>query len=502
MERSLAQGRPPTGPTGSRAGRGAARASLLTGVAVVFVMLVIYGASNLDRGNFYNHFVWQASAWLEGHADIRYPVYAYQGLGASNDYFQDVLETTDAQGQPTGRGLIPFPPLPAVVLLPFVALFGLTTNAQLIATILGALDVGLAFWVLGRLPVRPSVRLATTVFFGLGTVFWYAAELGSTWFLAHVVAVGLTLLAVGVALDADPRALAGAAHDDWEDPRDRAGGPPARSALAAAGPSPSASASVARSAWRTAWPLDGRQVLAGLLLGLAATARLTVVLGLPFFALVGGGGGWVRRGLSAAVGAAIPIAGLLVYNLVSTGHLFSPVYEHLYQTEISFYPPIFPYLHYHADWSIEDPRYIPQNLVLMLAGLPQLLPSCDVQGAPAGILQTVCRLQPRADGMSLLLTSPALLLGVPALRAWGKGRIVTGAGLAILLIAIADLMHFSQGWVQFGYRFSNDFIPFLLLIVALGMDRLGGVTRLAVVLIGLSIAVNLWGVAWGHILGW
>ena len=29
-------------------------------------------------------------------------------------------------------------------------------------------------------------------------------------------------------------------------------------------------------------------------------------------------------------------------------------------------------------------------------------------------------------------------------------------------------MHFSQGWVQFGYRFSNDFAPFAMILVTLG----------------------------------
>ena len=32
-------------------------------------------------------------------------------------------------------------------------------------------------------------------------------------------------------------------------------------------------------------------------------------------------------------------------------------------------------------------------------------------------------------------------------------------------------MHFSQGWVQFGYRFSNDFVVFALPLVALGMRQ-------------------------------
>ncbi len=508
MDRSLARGAPPPDDAGSRLEPLAARATLATGLAIVLVMLLVYAVSNPIRRNTYNHFVWQASAWLEGQASIRYPVHASDRLGAANDYFQDVLVVVDAEGHATGRAFIPFPPLPAVVLLPFVAVFGLATNAALIAMVLGALVVGLAYWVIGRLPVRPSVRLATTLAFGVGTVFWYAAQAGSTWYFAHVVAVGSTLLAIAIALDGDPDALAASAHDDWEDPADREG----VGAIGAAGTA-SASASTrgesgASRSGRPAWivaalPLDRRQVLAGFLLGLAATARLTVAFGLPFLVLVGSGRTWQRRGLSAVVGAAIPIAALLLYDLVSTGHFFHPAYEYLYRVETGIYPRLFPYLDYHADWAIEDPRYIPQNLALMLAGLPEILPRCDAAGAVRGFFDEACPyIRPRADGMSLLLVSPILLVGLPALRGWGKGRLVTGAALSIALIAIVNLMHFSQGWVQFGYRFSNDFIPFALLLLALGMERLGGVRWWVALLLIVSILVNLWGIGWSRVLGW
>ena len=43
----------------------------------------------------------------------------------------------------------------------------------------------------------------------------------------------------------------------------------------------------------------------------------------------------------------------------------------------------------------------------------------------------------------------------------------------MVLIALVNLMHFSQGWVQFGYRFSNDFAPFALVLVALGIAAPG-----------------------------
>ena len=51
-----------------------------------------------------------------------------------------------------------------------------------------------------------------------------------------------------------------------------------------------------------------RQLLAGLLFGLACTARLTSLFAAPFFMLVGGGRGWWRRGAGRpALGAAIPV---------------------------------------------------------------------------------------------------------------------------------------------------------------------------------------------------
>ena len=93
--------------------------------------------------------------------------------------------------------------------------------------------------------------------------------------------------------------------------------------------------------------------------------------------------------------------------------------------------------------------------------------------------------------------------GLPAVRwGFGRSRLVTGAGLAVVLIAFVNLMHFSQGWVQFGYRFSNDFAPFALVLLALALQWRARVGWLAVGLIAFSIAMNLWGVYWGGAYGW
>ena len=128
---------------------------------------------------------------------------------------------------------------------------------------------------------------------------------------------------------------------------------------------------------------------------------------------------------------------------------------------------------------------------------------CVEPGAARGLFDAACPLAvPRDTGMSVLLTSPAYFLALPILGAFGRSRLVTGALIAVVAIALFDLMHFSQGWVQFGYRFSNDAAPFALPLVALGFERLAVRRRygmlLGMTLVVLSLAINLWGVLWSR----
>ncbi|HEY5486376.1 MAG TPA: hypothetical protein VIK06_01905 [Candidatus Limnocylindrales bacterium] len=561
-------------------------------LALMAFCLVVFILSNPDRRNYYVHFVTQAQAWLDGRTSIPLPDY------------QDTMPILNAAGQNTGQGVIPFPPFPALVLLPFVSIWGAATNQQLLATILGAIDVGIAYWMLGFLPIRQAVRGLTALFLGLGTVLWYASALGTTWFFAHVVAVGCLLLAVGLALSADrdaaePRpasqGLVALRHAELPSASSLvvlallaalgglffalAGTGTTAAGLAALGVllmvllaglavlvagrfavlAPLAvllalgvafpaillagahSASVLLLAdviafaavagllilsFRSPGKIDGalgafsrmltqpesRQVAAGVLFGLAVTARLTILFGLPFFLLVGGGGTWLRRGLLAGAGAAIPLVALLVYTFASTGHLFNPAYDYLYHQELGYGTSFG--LDYNPSFSIEDIRYIPHNIGIFLLGMPTIFPTqlpnegalvCTA-GQARGLFDLSCPTAlPSALGMSVLLTSPAYLLAgfafVPA-RLRQLDRATVGAGLAVVAIAFVNLMHFSQGWVQFGYRFSNDFVPFALILVALGASRLGRWWPILGVLVAASIAINLWGVVWGVMLGW
>lgn len=431
-------------------------------VALTLLAAMVYLLVNSSRPTPFNHFVWQAQALLDGDFAIRWPVHGE----FANWYLQDVMPLPDRPGY----GLLPFPPLPAVLLIPFVAVFGLATDQTLLAVLLGALNVALTWRMVTRITPKPVTAAVVTAFFAFGTVHFYAAMLGSTWFLAHVVATTFLLIGITFALDGERQELV-------------------RLRLRQLG------AAVPRRL-----PLDGVQLVAGLIFGVAALARLPVIFGLPFFVFVGGGGSYRKRALSAGLGAVLPVALLGLYNLVSSGHVFNPAYDWLYvhQTENLGYAP--PGLEGNREWGPEHPFYIPINAIIMFAWPPTLLPYGTECGL--GLLNPDCPVAiPSQFGMSIVLTSPAYLLALPIVLAAWRDRLVLGSALAVLAIGVVNLAHFSQGWVQFGYRFSNDFAPFALVLVTVAIARLG-VLKLAVALVAASILVNAWGVYWGVTLRW
>ncbi len=98
--------------------------------------------------------------------------------------------------QYNGRYYIIEAPLPAILLLPLVALFGAQANQTLLAAVLGAVAVGAA-WELGeRFGLSRTSNLWICAFLLAGTDLLWCAMFGDVWFLAHVSAVCFTLLAL------------------------------------------------------------------------------------------------------------------------------------------------------------------------------------------------------------------------------------------------------------------------------------------------------------------
>jgi uncharacterized protein (DUF697 family) len=188
---------------------------------------------------------------------------------------------------PGGGGwYVVYPPVPALLLVPFVALFGTDFPQQVASCLFGAVSVGLAWLLFGRFSLAGRRRLILTVVFGFGTVLWYVAETGSAWYLGHVSAVMFSVGAVILAID-------------------------------------------------RRWP-----VLVGLFLGLAAISRLPVALACVGVLMLVLRIGWpvrfptdrrgaVRDTLAFGIGMAVPVAGYFAYNLARWGTLMDQGYTRI-----------------------------------------------------------------------------------------------------------------------------------------------------------------------------
>jgi hypothetical protein len=105
-----------------------------------------------------------------------------------------------------GQYYLYWPPLPAALLMPFVALFGVQFSDVLVTVILGVLNVGLVTLLLEEARQQGLIDLTDlqlrllTLFFALGTVQITLAPYGMVWFTGQLVAFFFVALAYLLAL--------------------------------------------------------------------------------------------------------------------------------------------------------------------------------------------------------------------------------------------------------------------------------------------------------------
>jgi len=335
-----------------------------------------------------------------------------------------------------GRWYVPFPPLPALLMMPWAAVMGAATlNTVFFAALFGALNVALIFLLLSGLARQQWTQLGLTdnlwltLLFGLGSVHWYMATIGSVWFIAQICTVAFVALALWLAVEGRAPWLVGLAL---------------------------ALAMLARPNVLLTWPL---------LLGMAATHLTTGGRPVKWASLL-------RWTLLSAIPLALALAALLLYN----GARFGNPLDFGYLTE-NVAEKLAPDLRRYGQF---DLYYLPKNFWAMwLAG-----PQWD---------EELRAWHPDPEGMSLLLTTPALIyLGRARQRSW----LVIGGWSAICLLIIPLLLYYNTGWWQFGYRFSLDFMAPVMVLLALATgNRTTGSMRL---LILAGVLVNWRGVLWWY----
>ncbi|MGA3029331.1 MAG: hypothetical protein ABSE58_01165 [Candidatus Limnocylindrales bacterium] len=101
-------------------------------------------------------------------------------------------------------------------------------------------------------------------------------------------------------------------------------------------------------------------------------------------------------------------------------------------------------------------------------------------------------------GLSMLLVSPALLT---ALWAGFKERTARLLWIATALVAVPVFLYYGGGYIQYGFRYSLDFTPFLIALIAMGSSRWAAYWngRLERLLILFSMVSVTYGILWHNI---
>jgi hypothetical protein len=144
-------------------------------VAAITTFVAILIVTHL-RATPYDNYVLLADAFLHGRAWINWP----------GEYIDALLYE--------GKRYVIEAPMPAILLMPFVAFFGTSVNQSLLAAALAAVAVGAAWELARRLQASLQTRLWLCGFLLLGTDLLWCAMCGGVWFIAHVSAVAFTLL--------------------------------------------------------------------------------------------------------------------------------------------------------------------------------------------------------------------------------------------------------------------------------------------------------------------
>jgi hypothetical protein len=271
-------------------------------------------------------------------------------------------------------------------------------------------------------------NVALSCLYCFGSVYFFCSLQGTVWFAAHVVAAVLTALYLLCALGAE------------------------------------------------------RPLLAGLCLGLGFATRTPLLLAAPLFVLEAlrltrlpspRGAGWVQRFDAARLGRLLAWFGLplvaivalvCLYNTARFDSAFEPGYRYL---NVAWAKRI-------AKWGLFDYHYLAKNLGVMLTSLPWL----PAERGPVQI---------SGHGLALWFTTPMYLWLLVA-RRWSA--LACSLLACAALVALPTLFYQNTGWLQFGYRFSNDYAPLLFVLLALVGPPLRGTFMLAS---AFAVIVNFFG---------
>ena len=372
-------------------------------LVLAVLTLIIYGLSYNGDVKHLNYFVPLADAFLHGRLYL-----------TENPAWLNELITID------GRYYVVYPPMPAILLVPIVALLGRGFEQPYFSIFIGSINVGLCYLVLFKLVKKQSIAFMMALLFGFGTMHWYHAQAGSAWYIAHIIAIFFIWLML---LESFTRK---------------------------------------------------RYWLIGLLIGCAYWSRLPAILAITFPVIYYYEDffSFKKDRIQSLKNWFLLFGGVVLFIVLNAGYnylRFGVPYDISYSLLPIFNEPWYQY-------GLFNIRYVPIHLQEIFTAIPTLQLSW-----PYFI--------PSLHIMALWFVTPALLLIVFARF---KKRIALSCVLSVLVMSLPGLFHGSNGFTQFGFRFALDYLPFLIILIALGMrDR---IRWYAVLLFLMSLIVNGWGI--------
>lgn len=325
-----------------------------------------------------------------------------------------------------GKHYIIYPPFPAVVFMPFVALFGLNTSDVLITAIFSAANLSLLYLLFEQVRANGLTRrvwienLCIALLLYYGSISLWLSLGGRVWFTAHIICFTCTLLSL---------LLAFRRHFGWS----------------------------------------------ALLLGCAFFSRGTVLMGFPLlFYLAWQNAGserslesfldtvrsrtpdWSRIPWRRLLAPALVTAGIAVLYMVHNWVLFGAPLETGYNIIIpQHYPQI--------TQGVFNIRYVPANFIANFFSFPRIIFSGPYDRHPAIDMLN------GGVAVSVFFTTPLFLFLFWRNRRFSLLRAILW--LTLGLIVAQMLLFHAAGWYQFGTRYLFDGYAYAFLLLALTDTR-------------------------------
>jgi len=154
-------------------------------IALLWADLYIWHSSSnaWSFGINYNSYVLQDLAWLSGHLYLPQN-YSWLEIATYNNHFY-----------------ISFPPIPSIILLPFVAIFrdnwpGLSNFLTLVVAVIGSIY---AYKIGIRVGISKTLSTLLTLILTIGSGFLFIMN-GSVWFIAQIFAFSFLLISIYLAI--------------------------------------------------------------------------------------------------------------------------------------------------------------------------------------------------------------------------------------------------------------------------------------------------------------